>query len=65
MVINELEERQNPAPEGFNVCGNFNLSQDAYYEKRAFVPGSAQQVVSSVLLVMWHVLVLYIVNLLL
>ena len=40
LVINELNGLQNPPPEGTTVCGNFNISQETYYEKLAFVPGS-------------------------
>ena len=41
VVINEVEEFQNPPPEGLGVCGDFKISQSMFYDKIAFDPTSS------------------------
>ena len=54
VVINELESRQNPAPEGTNVCGDFRISRATFNEKLAFDPSNgAAGSSASLLLVMF------------
>ena len=40
VVVNEVEKSHNPPPDGFNTCGNFNISQETFYEKISFNPAS-------------------------
>ena len=41
VVINEVEKRQNPPPEGTKTCGDYRISQSLFYEKLAFDPDNS------------------------
>ena len=41
VVINEVEKRHNPPPEGVKTCGDFRISQNIFYDKLAFDPDSS------------------------
>ena len=38
VVINEVESRQSPAPDGFPTCGGFLISQNQFYDALAYNP---------------------------
>ena len=47
VVINEVEKRQNPPPEGTKVCGDYRIAQSVFYEKLAFDPDSSNMKLSA------------------
>ena len=40
MVINEVQLKQNPPPDDFQTCGNFNWTEEEFNEKLEFSGGA-------------------------
>ena len=59
VVINEVESRQNPAPEEFPTCGGFSIGQSQFYESIAFDPDGAVPVTWSGAVLVFSLLFVY------
>ena len=59
VVINEVESRQNPAPDGFPTCGGLSIGHSQFYESIAFDPDGAVPVTWSGAVLVFSLLFVY------